>query len=93
MVFCFEKLGRMVSHSLQLATVVRGRIGGEGVRCIYLGHSHPTSTKPSKMVKKKVTCITCVCFKPFNLFQKFWSPITAKVLVDFGLRTLWTLRP
>ena len=53
MVFCFEKLGRMVSHSLQLATVVRGRIGGEGVRCIYLGHSHPTSTKPSKMVKKK----------------------------------------
>ena len=53
MVFCFEKLGRMVSHSLQLATVVRGRIGGEGVRCIYLGHSHPTSTKPSKMVKKR----------------------------------------
>ena len=30
MVSCFEKLGRMVSHSLHLATVVRGRIGGEG---------------------------------------------------------------
>ena len=99
MVFCFEKLGRMVSHSLHLATVVRGRIGGgwggrgrEGVRCIHLGHSHPTSTKSSKIEKKHLYLIqvffvihTCVCFQPFNFFQKFWSPIAAKVLVDFVL--------
>ena len=69
MVFCFEKLGRMVSHSLHLATVVRGRIGGEGVRCIYLGHSHPTSTKPSKKVKKRLYRVFFVTVAPLKSFK------------------------